>query len=716
MNILHFITSSVRSNFLIDIGNHIEKDTVHLAVGTLAPSGQLQESLAATGTETFSLNCSRRKDYPSAILKLVRILRKLRIDVIHTHLYEASLVGLVAAQLARIPVRAMTRHHVDESVLWQSRRALIVDRVLSRYLADEIVAPSRAVKQAVVSIDGAPESKVSLIPYGFDWDRIRSDRDSVRAIRRELNVEDAIVLATVGRLVWTKGHEVLFRSVAEAKLPPEVRLLIVGGGPQEGLRGLAGKLNIAHRCIFTGHRSDVYDVISAADVIVHPSLHEAQCQVIIEAMALERPVVATAVGSADEVILPGRTGWIVPPRDHIALARALSEAILDPERARAYGSAGRSLVYSMYPIGKIMNEYMELYCRLLQKKRPIRHKEAFQSKVDRGFNQESSASRGPSFGGDMSTVKPGTSGQNLDRWPLVSVVIPNYNYARFLSQAIDSALSQTYSNVEVIVVDDGSSDGSLDVLHSYQGRVRWFVQRNKSVAAARNLGIRESHGDLVAFLDADDVWEPNKLAEQVPLFDDSVVGMVYCGVRYIDEDGNSLGITTDGLSGKILRELALLRTPGLAAGSSSVVRRECLDRVGLFDVALSTSADWDFLRRIACHYQILMVREPLVLYRQHASAMHRDVGLFERDMIHAFSKMFADPAASEVHALRHRCYGNLCTTISGSYLYAGDWHACLAWAIRGITTYPPCLAYYAKLPVRRLLRRLGMTKDLATIS
>jgi glycosyltransferase involved in cell wall biosynthesis len=317
----------------------------------------------------------------------------------------------------------------------------------------------------------------------------------------------------------------------------------------------------------------------------------------------------------------------------------------------------------------------------------------------------------------MSTVKPGTSGQNSDWRPLVSVVIPNYNYARFLPQAIDSALSQTYSNVEVIVVDDGSSDGSLDVVHSYEGRVRCFGQRNKGVAEARNLGIRESRGDLVAFLDADDVWVPNKLAEQVPLFEDPGVGMVYCGVQYIDEDGNSLGISTGGLSGKILRELALLRTPGLATGGSSpVVRRECLDRVGLFDVALSTSADWDFLRRIACHYQILMVREPLVLYRQHASAMHRDVGLFERDMIHAFSKMFADPAACEVHALRRRCYGNLYTTIAGSYLYVGDWHSCLAWVIRGITTYPPCLAYCAQLPMRRLLRRLGVAKDPATIS
>ena len=123
MNVLQFITSSSRSCFLVDIGKHIGSNPVHLTVGSLAPAGALQESMAAMGIEAFSLNCSRRKEYPRAILQLVRILRKLRIDVIHTHLYEASLVGLVAAQLARIPVRVMTRHHVDESVLWQSRRA-----------------------------------------------------------------------------------------------------------------------------------------------------------------------------------------------------------------------------------------------------------------------------------------------------------------------------------------------------------------------------------------------------------------------------------------------------------------------------------------------------------------------------------------------------------------------------------------------------------------
>src|SRR5215204_4807622 len=99
--------------------------------------------------------------------------------------------------------------------------------------------------------------------------------------------------------------------------------------------------------------------------------------------------------------------------------------------------------------------------------------------------------------------------------PLVSVIIPNYNYAQYLTQTLDSVLSQTYPHVEIIVVDDGSTDGSQEVLRNYTDRVTWFQQRREGVSVARNRGVQESHGQLIAFLDADDVWLPAKLERQV---------------------------------------------------------------------------------------------------------------------------------------------------------------------------------------------------------
>jgi glycosyltransferase involved in cell wall biosynthesis len=290
--------------------------------------------------------------------------------------------------------------------------------------------------------------------------------------------------------------------------------------------------------------------------------------------------------------------------------------------------------------------------------------------------------------------------------PLISVIIPNYNYARFLPEAIDSVLAQTYPNVEIIVVDDGSTDNSEEVLRGYGEKLRWFRQSNKGVSAARNYGIEQSRGELLAFMDADDMWHPEKLERQARLFENPAIGMVYCGLQYISAEGEPLGQNLSGLSGQVLKEIALLQPPGVpASGSAALISRACYEKVGPFDTRLSTSADWDMWRRIACHYELALVPEPLVLYRLHGSAMHRNVALFERDMLHAFSSMFEDPAAAPVHPLKRHCYGNLYLMFSGSYLYAGNWGKSVKYALRGIYTWPPRLVYLLSFPYRRMRRR-----------
>ena len=300
-------------------------------------------------------------------------------------------------------------------------------------------------------------------------------------------------------------------------------------------------------------------------------------------------------------------------------------------------------------------------------------------------------------------------GDASTRTPRVSVVIPSYNYGRYLAAAIESVLAQTYSNVEVIVVDDGSTDDSAEVLRRYGDRLRCLRQPNGGVSAARNHGIRESSGEFIAFLDADDLWHPEKLERQLPLFKNPRVGMVHCGVQYVDAEGRPLGTRISDLRGRVLRRMALLRGAGLLGpGSSMVIRRECLDCVGLFETGLTNAEDWDLCRRIACRYEIDAALEPLLLYRLHGAGMHRNVAAFERDVLRAFERMFSDPAAREVHPLRRRCYANLYVTLAGSHLYAGNRRAAARWAARGIITWPPSAGYLAAFPLRWLRRRLGI--------
>jgi glycosyltransferase involved in cell wall biosynthesis len=292
--------------------------------------------------------------------------------------------------------------------------------------------------------------------------------------------------------------------------------------------------------------------------------------------------------------------------------------------------------------------------------------------------------------------------------PLVSVVIPNYNCGRFVADAIDSVLQQSYPHHEIIVVDDGSTDDSLAVVQQYGSRVRIVTQRNQGVSAARNAGIRESRGELVAFLDADDTWHPEKLARQVPLFANPAVGLVYCGVEYVDEGMSPLGTNLTGRRGRVLREIALLRgTVVLAGGSTAVVRRASFDKAGLFDRELSTAADWDMWRRIACYDEIDVAREPLMKYRLRRASMHRNIGAFEHDMLRGFARMFADPAARDVQPLRRRAYANLFLMLAGSHLEAGNLGAAIRYGCRSVATWPGSLAYIAALPWRRIQRARG---------
>ncbi|HJT77666.1 MAG TPA: glycosyltransferase, partial [Gemmataceae bacterium] len=209
--------------------------------------------------------------------------------------------------------------------------------------------------------------------------------------------------------------------------------------------------------------------------------------------------------------------------------------------------------------------------------------------------------------------------------PRVSVVVATYNYARFLGGALESALGQTFRDLEVIVVDDGSTDDTAAVVRPYlaDGRVSYVRTDHVGQPAAKNVGVRLARAPLVAFLDADDRWLPAKLARQVPLFDaDPGLGVVYARRRLIDEEGWPLEYEQPVLHrGEVLGPLF---ERNFVCFSSAVARREVLECEGLFDEALPLAIDFDLWLRVARHYRFDYVDEPLVEYRVgHASLSRR---------------------------------------------------------------------------------------------
>ena len=230
--------------------------------------------------------------------------------------------------------------------------------------------------------------------------------------------------------------------------------------------------------------------------------------------------------------------------------------------------------------------------------------------------------------------------------PLVSVVIPSYNSARFVCDAINSVLEQTYKKYEIIVVDDGSTDNTKKILEPYirKKKIRYVYQENKKQAAARNKGIINSKGNLIAFLDADDMWIPNKLQLQVPLFKDKGVGLVYGDVVLLENDLIKPGIhTNEFVSGKIFKKLIMAN---FICASSVVIRRECIDKVGFFkeEIDYFGVEDYHMWLKISYYFKVDYVTNIIVKYRIHSNStsenyskiVEREVGV-RKDIIKMFN-------------------------------------------------------------------------------
>lgn len=203
--------------------------------------------------------------------------------------------------------------------------------------------------------------------------------------------------------------------------------------------------------------------------------------------------------------------------------------------------------------------------------------------------------------------------------PRLSVVISSYNYGKYLKGCIDSVLQQTWNDFEIIIVNDGSTDNTDSIVEPFlsDDRIHYVKQKNAGQANAKNTGIRNAKGDLIAFIDADDLWEADKLEKQIVLFKDPQVGVVYSTARYIDEDGNALPFEHASKyltprSGKVTDYLFF---DNFIPFSSSIVRKECFERLGMFDEHLSMGIDWDLWLRISIHYKFDYVDETLLVYR-----------------------------------------------------------------------------------------------------
>ncbi len=217
----------------------------------------------------------------------------------------------------------------------------------------------------------------------------------------------------------------------------------------------------------------------------------------------------------------------------------------------------------------------------------------------------------------------------------ISVIIPTYNRAEFLVEAIRSVLNQTFKDYEIIIVDDGSTDNTKAVLQKFSNKIRYFYQENKGVSTARNRGIKEASGEYIAFLDSDDIWKINKLSKQIELIESNTkIGLVCCLMDAVDSKGKLLNqIKPKVYPGRNFEE-AILR--GATYPSTFFIRRECFEEVGLFNENIVIFEDLDLYLRIVLKFKILIDNEPLVYYRIHSSSLTKnDLKVYQSQIVFA---------------------------------------------------------------------------------
>jgi glycosyltransferase involved in cell wall biosynthesis len=220
----------------------------------------------------------------------------------------------------------------------------------------------------------------------------------------------------------------------------------------------------------------------------------------------------------------------------------------------------------------------------------------------------------------------------MNNFPLVSAVIPTFNRANLVCEAVESVLQQSYRNMEVIVVDDGSTDDTLVRLQAYGDRVRVISQSNAGPAVARNRGISASKGEIVAFLDSDDLWLPNKIERQVALMERAGKSVPCCvsniTMRWTEKELNSFEIAAlsprldEGIwmnADEVLATRFLLFNQGIA------IRREVLEKIGGFDEKLWLLEDHELALRLSLEGPWAFIKDPLVIWREtRAGSLYKD--------------------------------------------------------------------------------------------
>ncbi len=241
----------------------------------------------------------------------------------------------------------------------------------------------------------------------------------------------------------------------------------------------------------------------------------------------------------------------------------------------------------------------------------------------------------------------------------ISVVIPAYNVSKTIAETLNSLLAQTYEDFEVIIVNDGSTDNTVEIVTNFcDSRIKLISQENTGVSAARNRGVSCANGEYLSFLDADDIWMPDKLKEQVEALEENPEAAVaYSWTKLIDISGNTIDTMQPNYSGRVYSQL--LQENFLHSGSNVLIRRDAFVRVGGFNESMSHSEDYDCFLRLAKIYPFAVVKKPHVWYRIYSGSTTSQALLEHEQKCKTALEYFFSQAPEDLQHLKKQNLANL---------------------------------------------------------
>jgi len=369
INILHLITElniGGAEKVVAQIAAHLSKDRYNTLVSCLYDPGLVADEIVKNGIQVVDLGTRSKWDVRAAY-QLFRLLRRENIQILHSHLFHANLLGRIAGKMAGVPIIISTRH----SVAIGGKGRELINRWTTGW-SDVTIAVSEQVRDAEMRWTGLGPGRLVTIYNGIDTERFRSlDPKEADAFRHEFQIDqDAPLIGIIARFHREKGHSILIdASPGILDRFPKAKILLVGeGDTRAAIEEEVHTLGLSDSIMFAGIRQDIPRVLSALDLFVLPSLWEGMPIVILEAMAAGLPVVATRVGGIPEVVEDGVTGLLVPPRDPEALAEAIIALLQDRKRAEAMGRAGRKRVEKHFSAERMVHQTEALYEELIKEK------------------------------------------------------------------------------------------------------------------------------------------------------------------------------------------------------------------------------------------------------------------------------------------------------------------------------------------------------------